>query len=63
MYRQYIHLADLSLEYAGVITASIREDETGALGVNPDVLAGISMDQMNRLNAALKWIYRLHTHT
>ncbi len=63
MYRQYIHLADLSLEYAGIIIASIREDETGGLGVNPDVIAGLSIDQIKRLNTALKWVYRLPTHT
>ncbi|GEM_PF-1484680 len=63
LYRQYIHLADLSLEFAGIITASLREDEAGVLQADPVLLAGISVDQTNKLYSALKWVCRQTTHT
>jgi hypothetical protein len=63
MYRKYVHLADLSLEFAGIISASLWEDESGVLHANPATLAGISFDQLSRLDSSLKWIYHKTTHT
>ncbi len=63
MYRRYLNLADLSLEFAGVISSSIWQDEDGVLQTNPMALAGISLDQINRLNSSLIWKNYKTTHT
>ncbi|PWR71400.1 hypothetical protein [Methanospirillum lacunae] len=63
MYRKYVHLADISLEFAGIISASLWEDDSGVLHVNPTTLAGISFDQINRLDSSIKWLFHRTTHT
>lgn len=63
MYRRYLHIADLSLEFAGIISSSIWEDKNGVLHTNPVSLAGLSLDQISRLESGLTWIYHKTTHT
>ncbi|MFH0968575.1 MAG: hypothetical protein V1862_12915 [Methanobacteriota archaeon] len=56
LYRQYISLAEVSLEFAAVVVESIREQGDGSIDVDPVVLAGLSMDHLSRLGGLVKWI-------
>ena len=58
LYRRYISLAADSVEFAGIIMESIREQENGDLIVNPVSLVGVSMDHLDRMRGIMKWIRR-----
>jgi hypothetical protein len=55
IYRQYRSLAEVSLEYAGLVVSSIREQE-GEIVVDPLALAGISMDHLSQVSGMVNWI-------
>ncbi len=57
MYKEYMRLADASLEFAGIVIESIRE-ENGEIKVEPMALAGLSFDHMIQLSSLWKWIKR-----
>ena len=55
IYRKYVSLAAASVEFAGIIMESIREQE-GEIVMDPLVLAGISMDHLSQVSGMVKWI-------
>jgi len=55
VYRQYLSLAEVSLEFAGMVAGSITEEE-GEIRVDPVVLAGESMDHLSHLSGLVRWI-------
>lgn len=55
VYRQYVSLAEVSLEFAGIVAESITEEE-GEIRVDPMVLAGVSMDHLSHVSGLVKWI-------
>ncbi len=56
LYRQYISLAESSLQFAAIVMESIREEEDGTMVVDPINLAGISMDHLSQMSGIVKWI-------
>lgn len=56
MYRQYLTLAESTLEFAGLVIDSIREQDDGSMMVDPVSLAGVSMDHLSQLYGLLRWI-------
>ncbi len=56
LYRQYVSLAGVSLEFAAMIAESIKEQEDGSITMDPMFLAGLSMDHMSELGGLVKWI-------
>jgi len=57
LYRQYCLLAAEAMEYAGLVIASLREEE-GSVRVNPEALAGDAMDHLCRLSGMVRWCER-----
>ncbi len=55
VYRQYLSLAEVSLEFAGMVAESITEED-GEIRVDPMVLAGVSIDHMSHLSGLVRWI-------
>lgn len=53
--RRYLSLAEISLEFAGMVAGSITEED-GEDGVDPVVLAGVSMDHLSHLSGLVRWI-------
>ncbi|MDD1729997.1 MAG: hypothetical protein LUQ50_13120 [Methanospirillum sp.] len=56
LYRQYISLAESSLEFAAIVMESIQEEEDGTLVVDPVTLAGVSMYHLSQMSGIVKWI-------
>lgn len=56
IYRQFRSLAEVSLEYAGLVVSSIREQEEEIV-VDPLTLAGISMDHLSQVSGMVSWIW------
>lgn len=56
MFRQYLALAEASLEFAAVVVESIREQEDGSIIVDPMNLAGVSMDHLSQISGLIRWI-------
>ena len=56
LYRQYLILAESSLEYAAMVIESIEESDEGALSLDPVALAGYSMDHLSQISGLVKWI-------
>jgi len=55
VYRQYVSLAEVSIEFAGIVAESITEEE-GVIRVDPMVLAGLSMDHLSHVSGLVRWI-------
>nr|WP_319537627.1 hypothetical protein [uncultured Methanospirillum sp.] len=55
VYRQYLSLAEISLEFAGMVAESITEED-GEIRVDPMVLAGVSMDHLSHVSGLVRWI-------
>jgi len=56
LYRQYVTLAEVTIEYAEQVIESIEEQEDGSLSIDPITLAGNSMDHLSLISGLLKWI-------
>ena len=56
LYRQYVSLAEVSLEFAAVVVESIREQGDGSIETDPMILAGLSMDHLSHLSGLMRWI-------
>ncbi len=56
LYRQYVSLASVSLEYAGMVVEAFQEQRDGSIQVDPAVLAGLSMDHVSRLGGLVNWV-------
>jgi len=57
MYREYRILAEVSLEFAGKVLATVREED-GEIITDPVVLAGEVMDHLSQISGIVKWIIR-----
>ncbi|MDD1728207.1 MAG: hypothetical protein LUQ50_03945 [Methanospirillum sp.] len=56
LYRKYRFLAEESLEFAGMVISSLKENEEGTITMDPVSLAGVSMDHMSRLGGIVSWM-------
>ncbi len=58
LFRQYMTLAETTLEFASIVVDSIREQEDGSIYIDPENLIGISLDHLSQVNGLLGWIQR-----
>ncbi len=54
LYRQYRELAKVTIEFAGLVVASVREED-GELVVIPEVIAGMAVEQLERVHRIVRW--------
>ena len=55
VYRQYVSLAEVSLEFAGIVAESITEED-GEIRVDPMILAGVCMDHLSHVSGLVRWL-------
>ena len=58
LYQQYMTLAETTLEFAVMVVDSIQEQEDGTVVIDPENLAGISLDHLSQMTGLLRWIRR-----
>jgi hypothetical protein len=54
VYRKFAELSGVAVEFAGLVAASISEED-GELVGNPESIVGMAVEHMERLRGLLKW--------
>jgi len=54
LYRKFAELSGISVEFAGLVAASISEED-GELVGDPESIVGMAIEHLERLRGLIKW--------